>query len=238
MAILDSISRLTAYYARHGFGATLQRARVAVKRALSSSRMVVFYCDLDVRTIPPLNIPTPLRVERLKTLAELSGDQLNEMTSFWNPKLARRNMEERFNKRASLWLINSGEKLVGYGWTIQGQTIEPYFVPLGKLDVHLFDFHVFPQYRGRGLNPLLVNYILRNVTAEGSSRAFIEAAEWNEAQLSSIRKTPFRRLGLVRNLTVFGRAFVRWADKEAAQQVLKATEGKEKALTVVRSHER
>jgi ribosomal protein S18 acetylase RimI-like enzyme len=237
MGIANSISRLTAYYKRHGFGATIRRASLAVERALFSSRTVVFYCDLAKQTTAPVNIPSSLKVERLRSYAELSPQDLKEMTSFWNPELARRNIEERFEKGASLWLITSGERLAGYGWTMQGRTIEPYFLALGNLDVHLFDFHVFSQYRRQGLNPLLVSHILHNVTAEGGCRAFIEAAEWNEAQLSSLGKTPFRRLGLVRKLTVFGHAFVRWADHETAQQVLKVMEGKENALAVARPHE-
>src|ERR1019366_6164229 len=44
MAISTSISRLAAYYKRHGFGATMRRAALAVERGLFSNRMVVFYC--------------------------------------------------------------------------------------------------------------------------------------------------------------------------------------------------
>ena len=43
------------------------------------------------------------------------------MTSPWNPKQAHRNIRERFEQAASLWLIKSGDKLAGYGWTLQGQ---------------------------------------------------------------------------------------------------------------------
>ena len=77
------------------------------------------------------------------------------MTSFWNPKLAHRNIKERFDKGASLWLIKFEDRLAGYGWTLQGRTIEPHYFPLGQDDVHLFDFHVFPKYRGRGLTLFL-----------------------------------------------------------------------------------
>jgi ribosomal protein S18 acetylase RimI-like enzyme len=237
MGIVSSISRLTEYYKRHGFGATIRRAGLTVKRALFSSRMVIFYCDIDKRRLPPVHIPKPLRVTRLKTPVELRVEHLQEMTSFWNPRLARRNIVERFEKGASLWLITSGDRLAGYGWTLQGRTMEPYFLPLGNLDVHLFDFHVFSQYRGQGLNPLLVSHILYKLAAEGGCRAFIEAAEWNEAQLSSLGKTPFRRLGLVRKLPVFGHTFVMWADRETVQQVSKVTEGKENTLGLARSHE-
>src|SRR5208282_2600936 len=159
------------------------------------------------------------------------------MTSFWNPKLAGRNVEERLGKGASLWLIKSEERLAGYGWTLQGRTMEPYFFPLGKLDVHLFDFHVFSQYRGRGLNPLLVNHILHNLATEGACHAFIEAAEWNQPQLSSLRKTPFQRLGLARSFTIFGHKFISWAESKTQQPTPEGAEPSTKALTIEKSHE-
>lgn len=218
MSISDSISRLTNYLQRHGLIATMSRAVLAVKRTLFSRRMVVFYYDLAA-TQPeaPLNLPDSLHVERVASYAGLSQPDFQEITGFWNSELAQRNIRERFEKGASLWLIKSDEKLAGYGWTLQGSTIEPYYFPLAQDDVHLFDFHVFPQYRGCGINPLLVTHILRRFAASRAGRAFIEAAEWNQAQLSSLQKTPFRRLGMVRTVALFGQTFSCWSEMKAAE---------------------
>jgi predicted membrane-bound mannosyltransferase len=82
MGISSSISRLRAYYTRHGFGATIRRAGLAVKRRLFSSCMVLFYCDLAKQTTAPVNIPSSLTVERLRSYAELIQQDLKEMTSF------------------------------------------------------------------------------------------------------------------------------------------------------------
>jgi ribosomal protein S18 acetylase RimI-like enzyme len=237
MGIANSISRLTAYYKRRGFGATIRRAGLAVKRALFSNRMVVFYCDLAKQTTAPVNIPSSLKVERLRSYAELNPQDFQEMTSFWNPKQAHRNIRERFDRGASLWLIKSGDKLAGYGWTLQGRTVEPYYFPLAPDDVHLFDFHVFPQYRGQGINPFLVTQIIHNLPTIGRGRAFIEAAEWNEAQLSSLRKTPFHQLGLARSLAIFGYKFTHWTENETAEQVQETKEGGDNAPAMARSHE-
>jgi ribosomal protein S18 acetylase RimI-like enzyme len=218
MDISNSILRVSEYYSRHGFVATIRRAGLGVKRALFASRMVVFYCDLPSQPTRSVNIPSPIRIDRLMSEKELSQQDLQEITSFWNPKQARRNIKERFAKGASLWLIRSEDKVAGYGWTLQGCTIEPYYFPLAPGDLHLFNFHVFPQYRGQGMNPLLVSHILRNLATNCRGRAFIEAAEWNEAQLNSLQKTPFRRLGLVRSATIFSRTFVSWVEKAAPER--------------------
>jgi hypothetical protein len=82
-------------------------------------------------------------------------------------------MKERFDQLASLWLIKSHEKLAGYGWILQGGTVEPHYFPLGQDDVQFLDFHGFPKYGGRAVNPFLVTHILRSLAAEATGRAFI-----------------------------------------------------------------
>ena len=237
MAIVNSISRFTEYYRRHGFAATLQRAGLAVRRVAVANRMVVFYCDLANQGTQPVLRPGAFTMDRLINEAEIRPQDVLAMTSFWNPKQAHRNISERFALGASLWLIKSEDNLAGYGWSLQGRTVEVYFFPLGKDDVHLFDFHVFPQYRGRGINPLLVTHILCNLATECRGRAFIEAAEWNEAQLSSLRKTPFRHLGRVRSFSVFGRTFVSWDKKQTAEKLEENNERSSGALKTARPNE-
>jgi hypothetical protein len=224
MEIADSISRVTEYYSRHGLGETIRRAGVAARRAFFNNRMIVFYCDLPLLTPGPVKIPSSVRVDRLTKETELRQQDLEDITSFWNPKRARRNIKERFAKGASLWLIKSEERVAGYGWTLQGCTMEPYYFPLAPEDLHLFNFHVFPQYRGQRMNPLLVLYILDNLSIHCRGRAFIEAAEWNEAQLRSLQKTPFRRLGVVRSGTIFRHTFVSWVARTAPGPLQKRTE--------------
>ena len=132
MSISSSISRFTDYFTRHGFAATVRRLGLSARRTLFSSRMVLFYCDLATQSSPTADMPSNLKVERIKNQTELNAQDLKEITSFWNPKLARRNIEERFELGASVWLIKVEDNLAGYGWTLQGRTVEPHYFPLGK----------------------------------------------------------------------------------------------------------
>lgn len=168
---------------------------------------------------------------------ELRPQDFEEITSFWNPSQARRNIKERFANGASLWLIKSEDKVAGYGWTLQGRTIAEYYFPMGPKDVQLFDFYVFPKFRGRALHWLLTAYILQASASEGAARAFADTGEWNQPQISSFRMTPFRRLGLVRSFTVFGHTFVSWAENEPAEHVELANRVKDRVLTGARPHE-
>lgn len=235
MRIFNLISRVTAYCKRHGFRATARRASTAARRALFSNRAVVFYCDLASQTSPLTDCCNSLTVERKKSYIELSPKDLHEILSFWNPKLAHRNMEERFGKGASLWLIKSDDRLAGYGWTLRGRAIAPYYFPFGEDDVQFFDFHLFPKYRGRAIDWFLVTYILHALAAEGGARAFAEAREWNQASLSSLTMTPFRRLGCVRKLTVFRHTMVCWDENELVPKTRKVFKaGAERHSSVTR----
>jgi GNAT superfamily N-acetyltransferase len=237
MSIANSISRLSAYYTRHGFGATIRRAGLAAKRALFSGRMVVFYCDLAKQPTTPLNIPSSLKVERLRSYADLNPQDLQEIINVWNPKLAHRNIRERFERGAALWLIKSEDRLAGYSWTIRGRTIAPYYFLLGEDDVQLFDFYLFHKFRGRAILWFLVAHILRCLRDEGAVRVFGDVAEWNQASLSFYRTTPFRRLGLAKSFTILGRTFTHWVDNESDQEARKGVERRDGAPTMARPHE-
>jgi hypothetical protein len=218
MSISSSISRATVYCKRNGLRATVRRVGLAVERALFSSRMVLFYCDLSTLSSPAADMPSFLKVERHTSQTDLNPQDLQEITSFWNPEQARRNLEERFQLGASLWLIKSEDHLAGYGWTMQGRTVEPHYFPLAPDDVQFLDFHVFPKYRGRAMDWFLMTHILHRLAAEGRARAFGEAAEWNKASLSSFAMTPFRRLGWARKFTVYGHTIVYWSVDESVPQ--------------------
>jgi len=218
MSVSSSVSRLTDYFKRNRLRATVRRVGLTAKRAVFSGREVLFYCDPSTLMAATVDLSSSLSVERYKNQTDLSPRDFQKITSFWNPDLASRRVKERFGLGASLWLIKLKDNLAGYGWTLQGSTVEPHYFCLGPDDIHLFDFHVFPQYRGRGVNPSLVSYILSSLAAESHGRAFIEAAEWNQAQLASLRRTPFRRLGSARKLTLFRHIMVFWGKNETVRQ--------------------
>jgi ribosomal protein S18 acetylase RimI-like enzyme len=210
MTILEPISRVFAFFKRHGFRATLRRSGAFVQRKFSN-RMMLFYLDFPKGAASTgTRLPQPLTAERKGSQAEMSPEDSEKIVNFWNPGVTQRNMTERFGRGASLWLIRWEGRLAGYGWTMTGHTIEPHYHPLGTNDVHMFDFLVFPEFRGRNVNPSLVDYILDQMTHEGRNRAYIEVREWNKPQLQSLRKTKYQLLGVARKTSLFGRTIVEW----------------------------
>jgi len=236
MSISASVSRFITYYSRYGFVATIRHLGLDTRR-LFLNHIVVFYCDLSRQITSPAKLPRSLKVERLTSYAELELQDLQKMTSFGDSKQAHRNIRERFEHGASLWLIWSEDILAAYSWSVRGHTIEPYYFPLAPDDVRLFDFFTFPKFRGRAILWFLLTYILHTLRGEGAARVFGAAAEWNQASLSLYKMTPFQRLGLARTYKVFGYTFIRWVESEAMQQVQKETERRNRELTLARPHE-
>jgi hypothetical protein len=170
-------------------------------------------------------------VERKRNYTELDPQDRDQIVNVWSPKLALQNMQERFDQGALLWLIKFQEQLAGYGWTLQGRTIAPYYFRLADDDVQFFDFHVFPKFRGRAIDWFLMTHALQALAVDGAARAFAEAGEWNQASLSSIGMTSFRRLGLARKLTIFHRTIVCWDEEDLAPQVRECTAKRSVATT-------
>ena len=181
--------------------------------------MVLFYCDLSSWSQSGATPIPPLTIKRKRSQNELSPQELGLLENSWNPNIMRRLMAERFQRGASLWVVKWEEQIAGYGWTLPGATMEPHFFPIGIHDVHLFDFRIFPEYRGRRINPSLVGHILYELATDGKSRVFIEAEEWNQAQLSSLSRTPFRPLGLALRFRILGKTIVIWSAAPLPTQI-------------------
>src|SRR5438093_13573487 len=115
MTVSISISRFANYLKRNGLRATVRRGGLAVSRALPSNRTILFYSDLAGRTSQPEECPTFLEVRRKRASPELMLEEFHEIINVWNPGLAQRNIKERFDLGASLWLIKFENRLAGYG---------------------------------------------------------------------------------------------------------------------------
>ncbi len=209
-------SRLVTYFRLHGFRATVHRMALAVRRLLSPNRMILFYLDLNNQQASPARVTAAgdLVIERKRSREEFDRQDWETIVNFWNPALSQRSFLERFRSGASVWIARLDGRVAGYGWTMIGRTIAPHYYPLGGNDVHMFDFLVFPEFRGKGVNPSLVSLILNAMAEEGRIRAYIEVREWNQPQLNSLGKTGFQLLGVARKMSLSRCTFVQWIPQE------------------------
>lgn len=198
--------RLYSFYRKHGFRSTTARVGVAFRRVSFFGRMVLFSCPLPIDRFIRNEEVCVERVDR----TNISKNDYECILDFWNPSISARQLSDRFEAGSELWLAKVNNRLAGFGWTIKGRTVEPHFFPLQSGDVHLFDFLVFPNFRGHGINVELVMEILIQLGNESVRLAHIECAAWNTAQLRSLAKTAFRNYGGATKIVLFGHAVVMW----------------------------
>ena len=211
--MLSSLQRFQQYQQRHGTAATLRRITAAWQRMGQAGKTVLFVCELPLaQTTGSFSAGV---LERKSSLSALTAEDVERVVSPADPPACRRRLNERFAAQAELWLVRCQGVIAAYGWTVKGKTMVPHFIPLTPRDVHFFDFFVVPEFRGQGLNPALVCQILREISRENLSKAFIEAAAWNQPQLSSLKKTPFQRLGAARKFQLGKWLLVFWSQIES-----------------------
>lgn len=201
------LRRAMSFFKRYGLRASVFRGFTALYRLSFLGRMILFHCFLPVQNCEQ---PQGFQIERVGRTTLSSADHLRLVNNALNPAVRARQIAERFEAGGELWLAKLGEELVGYGWTIRGRTMEPHFFPIQADDLHLFDFFVFPEFRGRGLNVALLMDILVRLSGEGIRWAHIECAAWNKAQIHSLTKTPFCMYAEATKMCVLGRPAVLW----------------------------
>ena len=123
-------------------------------------------------------------------------------------------LEKFFSWGAVLWIAKVNDELIGYYWTIKRGFDGFYNFPMTSGDSVLVAGEVFPTYRGRGINPEMIHKIAHELKKDGITRIFIGSKIWNIAQLRSLTKTGFKKLGTVRMFNFFGKYITVWGRKE------------------------
>ena len=208
------LARLIGYSQRHGLGPLFGRTLTITRRALFQSGYIVYACDLQKALLGD-ELRDPLRASCVAQFEDLRSEDWSAIVHDRTASVCRAAFLERFAEGALLWLIYENTALAGYGWTIVGRTLQPFYHPLTPGEAHLFDFMILPGFRGKSINPRLVNHILRELAREGRIRAYIDMAGWNAPQIASLKKTAFQRIGFARRLSMFGWTLVAWAQQKS-----------------------
>lgn len=208
--LVGLLRRVYSFLQRQGLRALAARAILEIRHLLKGHRMVLFCCDGSGMDGVGRLESTSGHIERIQAASELAPCDFDRLLMAGDPLTIKKGMEERFAEGASLWLFKVQDRVAGFGWTIVGHTVEPYFFPLAPYDVHFFDFFVLPEYRGNRINPSLIKGILEQGVLLGNGRAYIECWEWNQPQLASLKRTPFQKLAVATKRTLFGRTMVSW----------------------------
>ena len=210
MSIRAFYLRTAKYVRRHGLKPTVQRTWREARNQLRYNRDVLFCRDLLQGGFDGHPIPAGCRVERYDKKTGVSKRLLKRIGEEYSEELLQEYVQNRLDKGASLWCLGDEKDDMTYTWALTGRTMKPYYFPLVDEDLHLFDGFTFPPFRGRGLNAVLLDHVLKHYRDEGSLRAYLETHEWNTSVMKLVPKNGFVRIGLARKKLRRGRCKVTW----------------------------
>jgi GNAT superfamily N-acetyltransferase len=203
--------RIIRYYKTNGFCNTAIHSLTMAKKVIFQNKFVLFYAELTLLKNEDFQLPEYITIECKKSEDEISENDINILTLDRGKDIIQHELKDRFLKEAFIWLIKVRGEFVGFIWSIKKTPVQPYFFPLTDYDVHLFDNEIFPKYRGQGINPVLINYLLYDLKRRGFVRAFMETLIWNSFEIRSLAKTHFRRLASARKFHLVGRDITVWS---------------------------
>jgi len=211
MKELKFFTRFAKYYKKHGLLKTFQKVCQDVQHLFFKSQMVLYYAELKELPDTGLSLPQNINIECRRTYDDAYLSDMQKLTDYRSEKLLTKKIKDRFEKGAVLWIIKQDGAIAGFIWSIRGKTVKPYYIPLTPDDVFLFDVEVFDTFRGRGLYPLLTNYMVGKLKSEGVIRAFGDIRAWNASSILGAKKTYFHKLAEVRTFNIFGRNITMWS---------------------------
>lgn len=202
--------RLMRYYRKNGLYKTIQRVWEKVIQGLFLNAGTLFYLDLTKLTSEAFSLPDGFEVEVIEGSEGLNAKDIKKLNDYVGRDEMEYEIERRFSKNAILWLGKQHGDLTAYLWSIRHTPIEPYYMPLGKDDVLLFDGAVLPEYRGRNIYPAFLTQVFQELKKRDMMRVVFDAYKWNKSVLRSNEKTAATKLHDARKINCLGRTIVIW----------------------------
>lgn len=132
-------------------------------------------------------------VENIEFLVLKSWDEWTP----WNWDGDEQEYKKRFEAQHLCFVLVKDKKVVAYGWGNSGNT--HYLGELAlKMEIKkplwiLYDYYTFPEHRGQGLYPLL----LQQIVAANDKPKLIYVLKDNTGSIRGIEKAGFNRLGQI-----------------------------------------
>jgi hypothetical protein len=189
------LSRAIHVYRKYGVIALCKKCGVKLWRKIFILPDIIYYTDLSQLSRPTREVLPSYSVHERGALRLPSPEEMEGLGAYINPDVLKKQIQERFSQGAKLWLLKKDDACMGMVWTIVKTTIEPFYYLIGNQDVHFFNNEIFEPYRGQGLNPTLIEYVLFQMKQAGYVRAYIETSQRNIAEQVSLKKTSFQSVG-------------------------------------------
>ncbi len=199
------------YYRKHGLWKSAKQVCIKIKEGMFPEPDVVYYANLIPLKSRNLPVQNEIRVVERKTADQLTPDEKSTLFDQIGRNLIGPQLAERFGRGASAWFVYYKDQFAGMVWTLVGDTVEPFYYFLTPEDVHVFNNVIFPEYRGQGINPVLIETVLHDLSERGLVRAYIETRVSNLAEQKSLAKTSFQPMGTAQKKIRRNRRITFWS---------------------------
>ena len=210
MSIRSIYLKYLFYYKKHGLLKLFRLACARIWRKLFQNRWVMFYFDCTESLANDFNFPENLIVERYYKMEDIPKKDMERLIMIKGKEIVFPFFKKYFRLGAILWLAKLNGEVVGLNWSVIGGFEGFHCFPMTSKDAVILASEVFPNYRGRGINPAMNKRIVFELKKEGITRVFINCEVWNKANLRSIPKVGFKKLGILHTLRIPGGYITFW----------------------------
>ncbi|HEV8607744.1 MAG TPA: GNAT family N-acetyltransferase [Tepidisphaeraceae bacterium] len=173
----------------------LRKARYMVVdlwRKYVRNRHHVYSC---IAPIANVDLPAGLVIERIDSF-EMAGPWISEIRARRTEKHLEL-MRRELAAHGVMWMALMDGKLAGFLWSRKGRHVPKWFVPLGDDDLQFFAAVTFDEFRGRGIAPAMMRYIMQQ-EMNGRGAAYVDCAQWNAPAARFFEKAGFSRMGTMK----------------------------------------
>jgi ribosomal protein S18 acetylase RimI-like enzyme len=146
-------------------------------------------------SVEAVNLPPGIVIERIGSWAAAGPwlDMIRTRRSEHHVDLMQRELADH----GVMWMALADGKPAGFLWSRKGKFVPRWFVALGEDDLQFFAASTFPEFRGRGVAPTLMRYIMQQ-EMNGRGTAYVDCAQWNKPAARFFEKAGFTRIATMK----------------------------------------
>ncbi len=148
--LLSYLPLTLRYYRQHGLRAAMEKACEFVWGRIAHSVHLVYVMECRRLEEADCALPPGMTVDRRRSETEMEREEVEWLSRYFSPEIVKTQLKKRFERNASLWLARRDGKLVAYNWTLNGEPIDPFFLPFTENDANIFDGGTLKEVRGQG----------------------------------------------------------------------------------------
>lgn len=215
MNLLNYYLRITHYCRVYSVRSFIGSIFLRIWRKLFKNRKIIFFISCNEIDEKKLQLREDISVKNFAKAEDIPQEDLICLyTNKGGKILVMDYLKKNFQKGGTVWLAYLNGEVVGWRWTCVNGYNGFYFFPSTPKDVVFFDGEIFPQYRGKGISPTMLQYMFVALKKAGIERIYGDVLEWNNANIRSLPKTGLKMIGIARELNICGGKYIIWYKKK------------------------